>query len=26
MEEVEFNQDFNDSFFSERQMKIGPRR
>ena len=26
MEKVEFNQDFNDSFFSERQMKIGPRR
>ncbi len=26
MEEVEFNLDFNDSFFSERQMKIGPRR
>ncbi|MXI86447.1 outer membrane lipoprotein-sorting protein [Sphaerochaeta halotolerans] len=26
MEDVEFNLDFNDNFFSERQMKIGPRR
>jgi len=26
MENVEFNQNFDDSFFSERQMKIGPRR
>ncbi|MGE4453224.1 MAG: outer membrane lipoprotein-sorting protein [Sphaerochaeta sp.] len=26
MEDVIFNESFNDSFFSERQMKIGPRR
>ncbi len=26
MEDVQFNIDFEDSFFSERQMKIGPRK